>query len=57
VSELPEEYFRYKLKGVVVHTGSADSGHYYSFIEDGERNWFEFNDSSVSAFDVKNLPE
>lgn len=30
----------YKLKGVVVHTGSADSGHYYSFIEDSEKNWF-----------------
>jgi hypothetical protein len=47
----------YKLKGVVVHTGSADSGHYYSFIEDANKNWFEFNDSSVSPFDIKNLPE
>lgn len=30
--EQAEEYFQYKLRGVVVHTGSADSGHYYSFI-------------------------
>jgi len=25
-------YSEYKLKGVVVHQGTADSGHYYSFI-------------------------
>lgn len=38
-----------------MHTGSADSGHYYSFIEDGDKSWFEFNDSHVSPFDYKNL--
>lgn len=40
-----------------MHTGSTDSGHYYSFIEDQEGNWFEFNDNSVTPFDFKNLPE
>jgi len=29
------EYYRYKLKGIVVHTGTADFGHYYSYIEVG----------------------
>jgi ubiquitin carboxyl-terminal hydrolase 9/24 len=47
----------YKLKGVVVHTGSADSGHYYSYIESQDGGWFEFNDERVSEFDVKNLGE
>lgn len=28
----PPEYYRYELYGVVVHTGTATSGHYYSFI-------------------------
>ena len=28
----PKEYYEYKLTGIVVHTGTADSGHYYSFI-------------------------
>lgn len=28
----------------MVHTGSADSGHYYSYIVDGDGDWFEFND-------------
>ena len=32
--ELPEEYFSYVLKGMVVHLGYADSGHYYSYIQD-----------------------
>jgi len=55
----PKEYYEYKLKGVVVHTGTADSGHYYSFIkdyktEDGER-WYEFNDHIVRDFDIADL--
>ncbi len=27
-----EEYYHYKLTGVVVHIGTADTGHYYSYI-------------------------
>jgi ubiquitin carboxyl-terminal hydrolase 34 len=26
-------YYEYKLVGILVHTGTADSGHYYSFIK------------------------
>lgn len=44
----------YQLKGVVVHTGSAEGGHYYSFIRD-EQNWFEFNDRSITPFKIENL--
>ena len=40
-----------------MHSGSADSGHYYSFIENQDGNWFEFNDEKVSEFDIKNLEE
>jgi len=55
----PQDYYEFKLKGVVVHTGTADSGHYYSFIreaaaENGE-NWYEFNDNIVSDFDIADL--
>ena len=39
------EYYEYKLKGVVVHTGTADFGHYYSYIQVREGEWYEFNDS------------
>jgi len=27
-----DSYYEYNLKGVVIHIGSADSGHYYSYI-------------------------
>ncbi len=61
IFELPKGYYRYKLRGVVVHIGSIDSGHYYSFIEDREsaadHRWFEFNDTMVREFPVDTLPE
>jgi hypothetical protein len=30
----PKEYYEYQLVGVVVHIGTADSGHYYSLIKE-----------------------
>ena len=29
-----DECYEYELIGVTVHTGTADGGHYYSFIRD-----------------------
>lgn len=52
----------YDLVGVVVHSGTSDMGHYYSFIKDrhdgakgsdGVDDWFEFNDEAVRPFDVE----
>lgn len=45
----------YKLKGVVNHTGTAEGGHYYSYIKTNEDTWCEFNDSIVKMFDPKDL--
>jgi ubiquitin C-terminal hydrolase len=28
-----DEYYQYTLVGVIVHSGDAESGHYYSFIQ------------------------
>ena len=39
-TEKPDSYYRYYLRGVLVHTGTADSGHYYSLVKgsfDGNR--------------------
>lgn len=50
--------FLYNLIGVLIHSGNADAGHYYSYIStrDGnEAKWREFNDSHISDFDVSLL--
>mmetsp|Transcript_7871 Transcript_7871/g.15214 ORF Transcript_7871/g.15214 Transcript_7871/m.15214 type:complete len:2832 (+) Transcript_7871:1305-9800(+) len=56
------EPYDYELVGVVVHTGTAESGHYYSYIQhrqpDGTHDpekWFEFNDSFVRTFSPQSL--
>ena len=60
----PKEYYEYRLVGIVVHTGTAESGHYYSYINTNRGDpskrkekdkWLEFNDSHIRDFDVKNI--
>jgi hypothetical protein len=63
----PREYYDYKLVGCVVHTGTVDSGHYYSFIKErgscgsgsggvGDKEqggrWLEFNDETIRERDL-----
>jgi ubiquitin carboxyl-terminal hydrolase 9/24 len=53
----------YRLVGIVVHSGQANGGHYYSFIKnrceqdgsisnevDSSAKWFKFDDNDVSEF-------
>ncbi|XP_039724617.1 probable ubiquitin carboxyl-terminal hydrolase FAF-X isoform X5 [Pteropus medius] len=48
------ESTKYRLVGVLVHSGQASGGHYYSYIierngKDGERNrWYKFDDGDVT---------
>eukprot|EP01130_Rhizamoeba_saxonica_P002958 TRINITY_DN1299_c0_g2_i1.p1 TRINITY_DN1299_c0_g2~~TRINITY_DN1299_c0_g2_i1.p1 ORF type:complete len:2014 (+),score=509.93 TRINITY_DN1299_c0_g2_i1:1-6042(+) len=59
----PPDYYNYELKGVVIHSGSTESGHYYSYIKErvpiqgNENKWFEFNDTSVTPFYIDELEE
>ncbi|KAG7254194.1 hypothetical protein CRUP_026648, partial [Coryphaenoides rupestris] len=56
------ESYEYDLIGVTVHTGTADGGHYYSFIRDivnphayKNNKWYLFNDAEVKSFDSAQL--
>jgi ubiquitin C-terminal hydrolase len=37
----------------LIHSGSAESGHYYSYIKIKEK-WYEFNDRIVTEFNLQN---
>jgi len=56
-----EDYYEYKLAGICVHTGTANAGHYYSFInvnrtdESKPDHWLEFNDSTIRSFNPNNI--
>lgn len=53
----------FTLVGVLVHSGNAESGHYYSYVRErpaqsGEAGaWVEFNDADVTRFDPSNIPD
>ncbi|EER45856.1 ubiquitin C-terminal hydrolase [Histoplasma capsulatum H143] len=52
----------FELVGVLVHSGTAESGHYYSYIRErptaaDPSAWVEFNDSDVSRFDPSKIPD
>lgn len=46
-----ESEFNYKLHGMVLHTGNANSGHYYSIIntstDETDPQWVKYNDMEV----------
>ncbi|EMT70268.1 Ubiquitin carboxyl-terminal hydrolase 34 [Fusarium odoratissimum] len=53
-SDIEEDIF--ELVGVLVHAGTAESGHYYSYIRErpsssNRPSWVEFNDDLVTPWD------
>ncbi|XP_015922706.1 ubiquitin carboxyl-terminal hydrolase 24 [Parasteatoda tepidariorum] len=52
----------YELVGVLVHSGQANAGHYYSYIKErrldaGDKlsKWFKFNDITVEDVDMNDM--
>jgi ubiquitin carboxyl-terminal hydrolase 34 len=51
----------FQLTGIIVHSGTADSGHYYSFIrqrptvKSAQDAWVQFNDSDVNGFNPQHM--
>merc|ERR1711963_1190997 len=45
-------FLLFRLRGIVVHSGQASGGHYYSFIRnkdsDSEFRWYKFDDGDVT---------
>ena len=45
--ELSKNIPSYTLTGVIVHSGSCEGGHYWSYVKTGEK-WYKCNDDTVS---------
>ena len=55
----PDDYYNYKLKGVLIHYGESEHGHYYSFISERvshDERWFQFDDKNVTYFNPRSIP-
>mmetsp|Transcript_26094 Transcript_26094/g.25715 ORF Transcript_26094/g.25715 Transcript_26094/m.25715 type:complete len:834 (-) Transcript_26094:354-2855(-) len=46
----------YELYSIMIHSGSANGGHYYAYIKSFEtERWYDFDDSSVKEIDEKDI--
>lgn len=41
--DLPDKDYAYNLRGAVIHSGTSEGGHYFSFINSNSK-WYCFND-------------
>jgi ubiquitin carboxyl-terminal hydrolase 34 len=61
--EKPTAPDMFELVGILVHSGTAESGHYYSYIRERPtlrsafNSWVQFNDIDVSVFDSQRIPD
>ncbi|KAJ3438455.1 ubiquitin carboxyl-terminal hydrolase faf-x-related [Anaeramoeba flamelloides] len=60
----PNECYKYRLTGVIIHLGFTEAGHYYSFAmerenskKDDELKWFKFDDRNVTKWDISQLED
>lgn len=53
----PDSYYQYTLKGTVIHHGTSEAGHYYSYCKIGPDTWYEFNDEWIDKFDLADLKD
>jgi hypothetical protein len=71
-NQLDSNLYEYKLVGVLVHMGSSEAGHYFSYInierdkydesdprwiKTDKQTWLEFNDKLIQEFDFTTLEE
>lgn len=52
------ENLRYCLKGVIIHQGTAEEGHYFAIVKhDKSNDWYVCNDQSIDYFEISELPK
>lgn len=60
----PDQEFKpdmFELVGVIIHSGTAETGHYYSYIRQrpsgrpSEESWVQFNDHEVCKFEPRQM--
>lgn len=44
--DLPDKDYAYNLRGAVIHSGTSEGGHYFSFINSNAK-WYCFNDEFI----------
>ena len=47
--------YQYRLKGIVIHYGISEAGHYTSYVRTSEKEWKYFDDDRIYPFDFKDL--
>jgi ubiquitin C-terminal hydrolase len=50
----PEGNFTYALRGTVIHSGTSEGGHYYSFVKPNDK-WYCFNDEFLDEISPKKI--
>ncbi|KPI39417.1 Ubiquitin carboxyl-terminal hydrolase 34 [Cyphellophora attinorum] len=62
-SDIADESDIFELTGVIVHSGSAEIGHYYSYIREcppatsTQGSWTQFNDADVTRFSPSEIAD
>lgn len=48
---------KYEIFSIIIHAGTADSGHFYCYIRNHNNKWFKFNDFHVREAEEKEVLE
>ena len=49
----PEKSYQYNLKAIIVHSGSAEGGHYYVIMKRESGGWVKLDDSKITLFSLE----
>lgn len=53
--EVDAEDYAYRLKGIIIHYGFSEAGHYTSYVRTDQTNWSYFDDEKIYDFNVSDL--